>query len=206
MRALGAVLLFLLVAPVAGAQSGSKDAPPAPPKQTQYGVAPATPASGPVAIQIDPVKEADIRRLMDVVGTRSLMSEIMGNMEKNLRPTLTASLPPGDYRAKLIDLFLEKFGPRSQALIPKLIDVAVITYDKYLTDEDVKGLIAFYQTPIGQKMNSVLPKIVLEMQTQGQKLGEQAGRDTMMEVLSEHPEIVKAMTEQRSAPAPAPAK
>ena len=163
-------------------------------------------ANTPGARTIDPVKEADIRRLMDVVGTRSLMSEIMGNMEKNLRPTLTASLPPGDYRAKLIDLFLEKFGTRSQALIPKLIDVAVITYDKYLTDEDVKGLIAFYQTPIGQKMNSVLPKIVLEMQTQGQKLGEQAGRDTMMEVLSEHPEIVKAMSEQRSAPAAAPTK
>lgn len=206
MRVTAGVAFLLLMAPVAGAQSGAKDAPQAPPKQTQYGIAPATPASGPVAIPIDPVKEADIRRLMDVVGTRNLMSEIMGNMEKNLRPTLTASLPPGDYRAKLIDLFLDKFGTRSQALIPKLIDAAVITYDKYLTDDDVKGLIAFYQTPIGQKMNSVLPKIVLEMQTQGQKLGEQEGRNTMMEVLAEHPEIVKAMTEQRSAPAPAPAK
>jgi len=206
MRAPAGVLLFLLLAPVAGAQSGAKDAPQAPGKQTQYGIAPATPASGPVAIPIDAVKEADIRRLMDVVGTRKLMAETMDNMEKNLRPTLTASLPPGDDRAKLIDLFLEKFATRSHDLIPKLIDMAVLTYDKYLTDDDVKGLIAFYQTPIGQKMNSVLPKIVIEMQTQGQKLGEQEGRNTMLEVLAEHPEIVKAIKDQRSAPAPAPAK
>ena len=203
MKVTAGVVLFLLIAPIAGAQSGAKDAPQSPPKQTQYGIAPATPATGPVAIQIDPVKEADIRRLMDVVGTRNLMAETMDNMEKNLRPTLTASLPAGDYRAKLIDLFLEKFAMRSHDLIPKLIDMAVITYDKYLTDDDVKGLIAFYQTPIGQKMNSVLPKIVIEMQTQGQKLGEQEGRNTMMEVLAEHPELVKAMAEQRSAPAPA---
>ncbi|HEX4642128.1 MAG TPA: DUF2059 domain-containing protein, partial [Candidatus Acidoferrales bacterium] len=112
--------------------------------------------------------------------------------------------PPGDYRAKLIDLFLEKFGPRSQALIPKMLDLAIATYDKYLTDEDIKGLIQFYQTPTGQKTLSVLPKIVVELQTAGQKLGEQAGRETMMEVLTEHPEIVKAMSQPRSAPAPAP--
>ncbi len=200
MRAPGAVLLFLLVAPVAGAQSGSTDAPPAPPKQTQYGVAPATPASGPVAIQIDPAKEADIRRLLEVVGTRSLMSEVMGNMEKNLRPTLTASLPPGDSRAKLIDLFMDRFTIRSQALIPKMLDIAVVTYDKYLSDDDIKGLIAFYQTPVGQKTLGVLPKIVVEMQTQGQKLGEQMGRDTMLEVLSEHPDLVKAMNQRNSEP------
>lgn len=206
MRVPAGILLFLLLAPVTGAQSGAKDAPPAPPQQTQYGIAPATPASGPVAIPIDPVKEADIRHLLDIAGTRNLMVETMDNMQKNLRPTLTASLPGGDYRAKLIDLFLEKFATRWHELIPKMIDMAVITYDKYLTDDDVRGLTAFYQTPIGQKMNSVLPKIVLELQTQGQKLGEQEGRNTMIEVLAEHPEIVKAMSEQRSAPATPPAK
>jgi uncharacterized protein len=205
-RIFGAIVLSLLVVPFLRAQTQSQQAQgasPAPAGQTQYSIAPATP---PTPVAIDPAKEADIRRLLEVVGTKSLMSEIMTNMEKNLKPTLTASLPPGDYRAKLIDLFLEKFGPRSQALIPKMLDLAIVTYDRYLTDEDIKGLIAFYQTPTGQKTLSVLPKIVVELQTQGQKLGEQAGRETMMEVLSEHPEIVKAMSQPRTGAAPAPAK
>lgn len=87
-----------------------------------------------------------------------------------------------------------------------MLDLAIVTYDRYLTDEDIKGLIAFYQTPTGQKTLSVLPKIVVELQTQGQKLGEQVGRETMMEVLSEHPEIVKAMSQPRTGAVPAPAK
>lgn len=206
MRIMGLLVLSLLIVPLTQAQTQSpqpRETSPTPSPHTAYGMAP---AASPSPAVIDPAKEADIRHLLEVVGTRALMSEIMGNMEKNLRPTLTASLPPGDYRAKLIDLFLDKFGPRAEALIPKLEDMAVLTYDKYLTDEDIKGLIQFYQTPTGQKTLSALPKIVVELQSQGQKLGEQMGRDTMMEVLSEHPELVKAMSEVRSAPAPAPAK
>ena len=126
------------------------------------------------------------------------MSEVMGNMDKNLRPILTNSLPPGDYRGKLIDLFLDKFMARANAEIPKLLDAAVPIYDKYLSDEDIKGLIQYYQTPLGKKALSVLPHIAIDMQNEGQKLGQQIGLETMLQVLSEHPELAKAMEDART--------
>jgi hypothetical protein len=188
----------LLFASFAAAQTQAPQSPgPAQPAPSQ---APAHTASAAIALAIDPVKEADIRRLLEVAGTKSLMTDVMNNMAKNLRPVLVNSLPPGDYRAKLIDLFLEKFMARANEEFPKLAEGAIPIYDKYLSDEDIKGLIQYYQTPLGRKTLSVLPMIFAEMQSQGQKLGERIGRESMLQVLADHPEIAKEMKEARSAP------
>jgi hypothetical protein len=62
-------------------------------------------------------------------------------------------------------------------------------------------LIRFYETPLGQKALSVLPKLSIEMQGEGMKVGEKLGRQSMLEVLSEHPELQKALeAAQKSAP------
>src|SRR5213593_2917736 len=52
----------------------------------------------------DAAKEADIRKLLDLVGTKALLSQSFDEMTKSLKPVLANSLPPGDYREKLIDL------------------------------------------------------------------------------------------------------
>jgi hypothetical protein len=188
----------LLAAGSARAQTQSQHAATAtPPAQQQ-----AAPASGPSAAAassgIDPAKEADIRQLLEATGAKSLMMQVMSTMENNLKPALAGSLPPGDYRTKLIDLFFEKFMARASVEMPKLVDAAVPVYDKYLSDEDIKGLIQFYKTPLGQKTLSVLPQITGELQAQGEKLGERIGRESMMEVLSEHPDLAKAMQDART--------
>ena len=149
------------------------------------------PQAGAAQTKIDPVKAADIQRLMDVTGMRALMTETMSSMETNVRPTLVHSLPPGPYRDKLVDLFFERF--RTKLSIQQFIDLASVAYDKYLSDDDIKALIDFYQTPIGKKSLTILPKLTVELQTEGLHLGEQAGRDSMTEVLAEHPELAKAM-------------
>jgi hypothetical protein len=191
-------LASLLLAGSLGAQTQSQHAPAAnSPAQQQ--VAPSSGPSAPAPSGIDPAKEADIRQLLEVTGAKSLMMQVMSDMETNLKPALTSSLPPGDYRAKVIDLFFDKFMARANIEMPKLVDAAVPAYDKYLSDEDIKGLIRFYQTPLGQKTLSVLPQVTAEMQAQGEKLGQRLGRETMMEVLSEHPDLAKALEDARTA-------
>jgi len=54
-------------------------------------------------------------------------------------------------------------------------------------------LIEFYQTPLGQKAIATLPKVTTEMQEQGRKWGEELGKQCMVEVLSEHPELAEAL-------------
>jgi len=156
-----------------------------------------TPASGPAAQQskIDPAKETDIRQLMDVVGVDALMVQMMGSMGTSIRPLMTNALPPGEYREKLIDLFFAKF--QSKADPQQLLDLIVPLYDKYLSDKEIKDLIQFYRTPLGQKSVQVMPKLIAESEEAGRKWGEGLGRQSMLEVLSEHPELEKAMEDAK---------
>jgi uncharacterized protein len=148
------------------------------------------------APHIDPAKEADIRHLLDLTGTGSLMVQSMNEMEKSIRPLVSNSLPPGEYREKLVDLFFEKFRAKRDA--GQLLALIIPIYDKYYTAAEIKGLIQFYGTPLGKKMASVLPNIMSESQAVGGKWGEQLGRDSMMEVLEEHPELRKALEDAKA--------
>jgi uncharacterized protein len=141
--------------------------------------------------RIDPAKEADIRRLLDLVGTKALITNMMESMIGNIKPMMANSLPTGEYRAKLVDLFFEKF--RAKADVQHLLNLAVSGYDKKFTHEEIKGLIKFYETPLGQKVISVQPQLVADMSAAGRAWGEKLGRECMQEVLAEHPEIADAL-------------
>jgi hypothetical protein len=178
----------------AAAQSSTEKASPA----TKTASKPADSAGS----RIDPQKEADIRLLMDLVGTKRLMEESLSRMEVTIRPLLTKSLPEGEYREKLVQLFFEKL--RANFNPDALMQEAVAAYDKHLTHEDVKGLIAFYRTPLGQKAVEVLPQLTSEMAETGRKIGEELGRRSMLEVLAEHPDLANAMDEAGKQSSPQP--
>jgi uncharacterized protein len=166
------------------AQAPTKQKPAAP-------AVPPTPAAA-AAGKIDPAKEADIRKLLELVGTKALFVQSMDGMSKSMKPMLTNSLPPGDYREKLVDLFFNKFSSKMD--VQHLLDLAVPIYDKHFSHQEVRSLIDFYQTPLGQKTVSTLPMLTAELQEEGRKWGESLGRDSMQEVLAEHPDLLEAMT------------
>ncbi len=188
-----AVACFLLIESL-GAQTKSLS------PQTSAESRKASPTNSVEPLKIDSAKEADIRRLMDLVGTRVLVTQMMDSMEENIKPLMTNSFPPGEYREKLIDLFFAKF--HSKAGAQQLLDLAVPAYDKYYTHEEIKGLIEFYRTPLGQKMVAVLPRLMADLQSAGQKWGGQLGQDCMTEVLSEHPDLAKALEAAKTSAQP----
>jgi hypothetical protein len=147
-------------------------------------------------VQAEQSKQADIRRLLQITGAGSIATQSMDQMEKTIRPMVTVALPPGDYREKLVDLFFEKF--RSKRQPDELSNLVIPIYDKYYSDEDIRGLIQLYQTPLGKKMLSTLPQVMAESQAAGTKWGEQIGRESMTEVMAEHPELQKAMEQAKS--------
>jgi hypothetical protein len=151
----------------------------------------ASKANQPTQSKIDPAKEADIRKLLDLVGTKALVSQTIESMSKSIKPLLTNSLPPGDYREKLVDLFFAKFTTKTN--VEHLLDLAVPVYDKNFSHQEIRALIEFYQTPLGQKAITALPKVTAEMQEHGRKWGEDLGKQCMLEVLSEHPELADAL-------------
>ena len=146
-------------------------------------------------VQDQQAKQADIRRLLQLTGAANLANQSMDGMEKSVKTLMSDSLPPGEYRDQLLDLFFQKF--RSKRDTNQLIDLVVPIYDKYYTHEDIKALIAFYESPVAQKMVAVLPKVLQESQTAGMKWGGDLGRQCMIEVLQEHPELARAMEEAK---------
>jgi uncharacterized protein len=196
MKAFGAALVSVLFL---GVFSVAQDAPsPAIDSNSEQSVAAAARANR--QPKIDPQKEADIRRLLDVMGSRAAATQMMGDMEKNIRPLLTSSLPPGDYRERLIDLFFKKFQTKLDPEV--MVDLAIPVYDKYLSDADVKGMIEFYSTPLGKKVVQVIPQLMSESGERGRQWGERIGRESMVEVLQEHPELQQAMQASKKTTLP----
>jgi uncharacterized protein len=154
------------------------------------------PDAAPPGGKINPQKAADIQQLIEVTGMKMMMTQMVTSMEARLKPTVVAALPPGDYRDELADLFFEKFN--SKMNLQQFLDMAAISYDKYFSDDDIKGLIQFYQTPLGRKSLAVMPKLTVELQSEGLQIGQQMGKESMEEVLREHPDLAKALQDASS--------
>ena len=143
--------------------------------------------------KIDPAKEADIRKLLDLAGTKAVMQQTIDRMSESIKPLMTNSLPPGEYRDKLINIFFQKFQSRLD--LQHMLDLIVPVYDKYFSAEEVKELVKYYESPLGRKATSVVPKIMAEAGDAGREWGRQLGKQCMEEVLAENPDLRQALEE-----------
>jgi hypothetical protein len=66
-----------------------------------------------------------------------------------------------------------------------MIEMVVPIYDKHLSAEDVKGLIAFYESPLGQRTIEALPAIAREAYDAGAQRGREAGLRVMTRLATE---------------------
>ncbi|MFZ0706749.1 MAG: DUF2059 domain-containing protein [Candidatus Korobacteraceae bacterium] len=163
------------------------------------------PPSGLVAVRpsgrIDPQKAADIRRFMEVSGAAGRGLRMMQSLETTLRLSWERSLPPGEYRSKLIDLCLARF--RSKATGDSLVTMVIPIYDQHFTDDEIKQLTAFYETPVGKKAIAESPQVVSESQEADKLWGQHLGTEAMSEVLAEHPDLKQALeSAQKGKPYP----
>jgi hypothetical protein len=137
--------------------------------------------------QVDPAKAADIRRLLELTGTKKLMEQMMNTAGDQLKSSFAKALPQNERSQKIVEAFLQKFQARfnSEMLAEQVIPI----YDKYLSAEDIKGLIQFYASPLGQRMVTALPQIARESQSAGYQLGQKVARQVLQEVQEEYPEL-----------------
>ena len=139
--------------------------------------------------QADPAKTENIRHLLQLTKGDNIRQVMMDQITAALKPLFAAS--PGDLQAqkilsRLSDLVLEEF---------KTIDFNATTialYDKYFTNEEILGMIRFYETPLGKKTIEVMPNLVQESMMRGQEQGEQAAQRALARVTEEFPELKNA--------------
>ena len=115
----------------------------------------------------------DIRKLMEVTGAGNLAVQMMNQMIGPMRE-VNPNAP-------------EEFWTRFMAKVDteELIELIVPIYAKYFTHDEIKQLLAFYRTPLGQKVIATLPAVMQESMVAGAKWGEQLGQQVVDELKAE---------------------
>jgi hypothetical protein len=174
--------------------------PMSPPDQQRQGAAPPGDDS---SKPIDPQLRADILHLFDVMQLKARTADLGRAMFETLKPTILSTLPDTPNRAKIADAY----GERITALMssPEFVDRATALYASLLSDDDIKGLAAFYQTPAGQHFNDVSGKLF----DQGGQIGQQLVHDELKHILrglcTDYPELQGvAIFCSEAEPEPAP--
>ncbi|MBV9848651.1 MAG: DUF2059 domain-containing protein [Armatimonadetes bacterium] len=119
---------------------------------------------------VSPEKEKAIRQLLDVVGTAKLMDQMMDQMLTSFHGSFP-DVPP-EVWTKL----------RARMKTENMITLIIPVYDKYYTTEDINGLLAFYQTPLGQKVIATLPQVSRESMAIGQAWGQKQAQSVIREL------------------------
>lgn len=110
-------------------------------------------------------KEQDIRKLLVLTGSDKLGEQIIDQMMTTF----------GTDEAN--KAFWDGF--RAEIDSEELIRMTIPIYDKHLTHEEIKGLIAFYQTPLGAKLIEKLPAIAQDSMAVGMKWGGEIAQKAM---------------------------
>ena len=126
-------------------------------------------------------KRRDIIKLLELTKAADLGQQIIQQITQTLRENF--AMMPAEQRDKVFKIYEEEMGKEFSK--EKMIEVIVPIYDKYMSAEDVKTLIAFYETPTGRRAVDALPAISREAYEDGARRGREAGLRVMTRLLSE---------------------
>ena len=119
------------------------------------------------AAQVEPEKAAAIRQLLRVTRATELM---VTSIETSL-PAQKAANP------RIPEAFWEEFTARLRADVDGFIELLVPLYDKYLTLDEIRQLIEFYESPLGRRLVEVQPTLAAESMLAGQQWGARLGQE-----------------------------
>jgi len=136
---------------------------------------------------IDPAKEADIRSLMELVGARDAMQEFAARGADQLHDNLIASVPANERGQKFVNAFIQSYKAKLNAddATAQLVDI----YDRHFTQDEIKGLLQFYGSPLGQKLAAEMPKINQEMQAANRAFSTRIAKGVLQDLRSQYPGI-----------------
>jgi hypothetical protein len=182
MRILAGTLL-LLVSQILPAQEPAKPAASPATESQSSGVACAQPASA-----------AQVRRLMELAGSKKLMATVLDTTGRHLFEDLQKVRP--DVPARAWEAALARL--ESPQVLQGLLDQVIPIYQRHFCADEVEQLIDFYQTPVGRKLSAEMPAI--------QKDAAEAGRSYMASISGELLRDVQQALKQGGKAPPTPPK
>jgi hypothetical protein len=118
-------------------------------------------------------KDDDILRLLRISGSDKLAEQVMDAMILQFQ----------QFDLGIPNAFWVKFKEKLD--IDSLLYACIPPYSKYYTHDEIKQLIAFYESPLGRRSVEVTPLLTQETMAIGQSWGEKFGVDIVNELIKE---------------------
>ena len=115
-------------------------------------------------------KQADIQKLLDMTGAMAIGQQFAEAMIAQMTRALKANRP--DLPQKLIDAMRDEVNGVIRDSLPAYTALVHPIYHRYFTHEDIKGMIQFYSTELGQKTIRALPLLMRDGMAAGQQWGQ----------------------------------
>jgi hypothetical protein len=139
------------------------------------------------AHSIDPIKEADIRSLIELVGARDAMQDFATHGADQLRENLVTSVPDNDRGQQFVNAFIDGYKAKFNA--DEATAQLVTIYDQHFTQDEIKGLLQFYGSPLGQKFAAEMPKINSEMQGANRAFSTRIAKEVLQDLHKQYPSL-----------------
>jgi uncharacterized protein len=154
-------------------------------------------ANKPGIQRVDPAKDADIRSLMEMVGARRMAQDVAAKGAQQLRENLVATLPASQQGQQFVNAFVADYQKKfnSEDVTSQIVGI----YDKHFTDDEIKGLMQFYGSPLGRKFAAETPKIQAEVEAANQKVSTRVAADVLRDLPSEYAGIAPNNAQINSA-------
>ena len=136
---------------------------------------------------MDPQLHADILRLIEATHLKQTMRDYGQQMMETMRPSIEDSLPANADRKEIMKEVESKMMAALQS--QAATDEIVVVYAKYLSDDDVKGAAAFYESPAGQRFNSVSTQMEDDLSQSGEEFAMQNLNTILTGLCATHPEL-----------------
>ena len=134
---------------------------------------------------VDPAKEADIRSLLELLGVRDAIQEVTSKSLDQYRENLLATVSDSERGRNFVTAFTA--GYSSKFNVDDVTDQLVLVYDKHFTEDEIKGLLQFYGSPLGQRYAEEMPKVNSEAQAAGRALSLSIARDVLQDLRKQYP-------------------
>lgn len=125
------------------------------------------------ADELTPEKAAGIRQLLELTGAYRVGQMMGSTVIRNMSEALRRSRP--DIPTELYGVLAEEVtAVISEEMSPtgSFSDVVAAVYHKHFTLDEIRGLVEFYQTPLGRKLAQELPTMTQESIQAGLQWGQ----------------------------------
>jgi hypothetical protein len=136
-------------------------------------------------------KAENIHRLMTLIRIETLQQSMLDQMMAALAPMITNSANTDPQEQKILQRMSVILAEELKKT--NFSSLTAELYDKYFTNEEITGLIQFYQSPVGQKAVQVLPKLSEESLARGMEMGQQAAVRALSRLAEEYPQLERAL-------------